>query len=203
MNGNTAQMLEYAAKGAKDAGAEVTRVNLYRLNYKGCISCFSCKGKDKSKHGKCALKDDLTPILEMIAESDALIVGTPMYIHSITGATQSFLERLVFMNLSYDDINETYYNGKLNIGFVYTMGQPIDTLESVGYDKIFNNHTNWKRLFGGKLESVKTCNAYQFDDYSKYAAGVFNVEQKKENYEKQFPIDCQSAYEMGKRMVED
>lgn len=203
MNGNTAKMLEYAAQGAKDAGAEIVHVDLYRLNYKGCASCFSCKSKDASKHGKCALQDELTPVLQMIKESDALIVGTPMYVHSITSAMQAFLERFFFMHLSYDSIYETYYDGKLNIGFVYTMGQPVDKSKSVGYDKIFENHMYWQRLFGGKMEYVCTCNAYQFDDYSKYAAGMFDVNAKTESREKQFPIDCQNVYKMGRRMVEE
>ncbi len=203
LNGNTATLLQHAANGASDAGAEVVHVNLYQLNYKGCVSCFSCKSKDVSKHGKCALHDDLTPILQMIKESDALIVGTPMYVHCISGAMQSFLERFIFMHLSYDSVDETYYDGKLNIGFVYTMGQPPGTQESVGYDKIFNNHMSWQRLFGGKMEYVTTCHAWQFDDYSKYAAGAFNLEAKTEIREKQFPIDCQNAYEMGRRLVEE
>ena len=201
-NGNTAEMLRHAANGARDAGAEVVEVNLYGLNYKGCISCFSCKTKDTSKHGKCALKDDLSPVLETIQNSDVLIVGTPMYIHNITGATQSFLERLVFMHLSYDSIEETYYDGKLNIGFVYTMGMPKENLESVGYNQMFENQKQWKRIFGGEVEYITTCDAYQFSDYSKYAAGMFNVEKKAKLRETQFPIDCQNAYDMGKRLVE-
>ena len=201
-NWNTATMLKHAADGARDAGAEVVEVNLYSLNYKGCISCFSCKTKDASKHGKCALKDDLSPVLETIQNSDVLIVGTPMYIHNITGATQSFLERLVFMHLSYDSMEETYYDGKLNIGFIYTMGMPGGNLEQVGYDKIIKNH-QWSRIFGGTMDYVITTDAYQFDDYSKYAAGMFDVEKKRKLRETQFPIDCQNAYNMGKRLVEE
>lgn len=40
-NKNTAQMLESAMKGAKDAGAEYEMVNLYDLDYKGCKSWFA------------------------------------------------------------------------------------------------------------------------------------------------------------------
>ena len=40
---NTAQMLESALAGCRDAGAETKLVHLIDLNFKGCISCFGCK----------------------------------------------------------------------------------------------------------------------------------------------------------------
>ena len=46
-NGNTAALLKQAMDGAKSQGAETRRIDLYSLNYKGCISCFYCKRKDK------------------------------------------------------------------------------------------------------------------------------------------------------------
>ena len=44
-NFNTAKMLKEAQRGAQDSGAEVEYVNLYDINYKGCISCLICKRK--------------------------------------------------------------------------------------------------------------------------------------------------------------
>lgn len=51
-NGNTSTLLHKALEGAAAAGAETECIDLYTLNYKGCISCFSCKRKDK-EHGHC------------------------------------------------------------------------------------------------------------------------------------------------------
>lgn len=42
-NGNTSTLLHKALEGAAAAGAETECIDLYTLNYKGCISCFSCK----------------------------------------------------------------------------------------------------------------------------------------------------------------
>ncbi len=66
---NTAQLLQKAMEGAKDAGAEVEMVNLYdrNLNYKGCMSCFACKVKGGRK-GVCLFKDDLQSIMEKAYE---------------------------------------------------------------------------------------------------------------------------------------
>ena len=57
-NGNTAELLQHALRGAADAGAETELVHLYSLKFTGCLSCFYCKRKDVA-HGVCALKDDL------------------------------------------------------------------------------------------------------------------------------------------------
>lgn len=74
---NTATLLNKALEGAASQGAETELINLYDLNYKGCISCFSCKLKDGKSYGRCAAKDDLTPVLEKIQLVDALILGSP------------------------------------------------------------------------------------------------------------------------------
>lgn len=51
-NGNTAKLLKEALRGAAASGADTEYVDLYSLSYKGCISCFYCKRKDKD-HGTC------------------------------------------------------------------------------------------------------------------------------------------------------
>ena len=57
---NTAALLNNALEGAASQGAETELVHLYRLNYKGCVSCFSCKLKGGKSYGRCAVKDELT-----------------------------------------------------------------------------------------------------------------------------------------------
>jgi multimeric flavodoxin WrbA len=69
---NTAILLNKALEGAASQGAETELIHLYDLNYKGCISCFACKMKGGKSYGKCAVKDDLTPILKSIVRQMAL-----------------------------------------------------------------------------------------------------------------------------------
>jgi multimeric flavodoxin WrbA len=57
-NKNTATLLNKALEGAASQGSETELIHLYDLNFKGCISCFSCKLKSGKNYGKCALKDD-------------------------------------------------------------------------------------------------------------------------------------------------
>src|SRR5512139_556287 len=77
---NTAKMLEKAIEGAASQGAETHLIHLYDLEFKGCISCFACKTKDGESYGKCAVKDDLTPVYAEIKEADAIILGSPIYL---------------------------------------------------------------------------------------------------------------------------
>ena len=87
-NGNTAQLLKRAMDGAREAGAEVELVNLYdrNLNYKGCMSCFACHLKKNSENPLCFWKDDLKEVLQLCLESDAIVIGTPIYYGSISSS---------------------------------------------------------------------------------------------------------------------
>lgn len=61
---NTATLLEKALDGAKSVGADTELIHLYDLNFKGCTSCFACKIKNGKYIGHCAMKDDLSSVLE-------------------------------------------------------------------------------------------------------------------------------------------
>jgi multimeric flavodoxin WrbA len=87
---NTATLLRKALAGAKAKGAKTELVHLYDLTYKGCISCFACKKIGGKSYGRCAVKDELTPVLTKAAEAEVLILGSPMYFHTKSGEMRSF-----------------------------------------------------------------------------------------------------------------
>jgi len=60
---NTAILLTKALEGAASQGADTELIHLYDLDFQGCKSCFACKIIDCSHSGRCAAKDDLSPIL--------------------------------------------------------------------------------------------------------------------------------------------
>ena len=70
-------------------------MQLYGLAYSGCVSCFSCKRKGRTEVGVCALKDDLSQVLERVREADALVLGTPVYYGAETSGMRAFIERLL------------------------------------------------------------------------------------------------------------
>lgn len=201
-NCNTAVLLRHALDGAKSMGADTRLVNLYDLNYKGCVSCFSCKLKGGKFAGQCAMRDDLTEVLDCVSTSDVLLLGSPMYIGDVTGAMRSFLERLIFMNLSYRKTDRSDMKGCVSTGFIYTMGIPDALVDSLGYTALFDGHARYLGFLKGKQERLVVTDTYQFDDYSKYAADLFDESKKAKIREDQFPLDCKSAFSMGARLAE-
>ena len=75
---NTITLLNSALEGSASKGAETELVHLYDLKFSGCISCFACKKLDRKRDGICAVKDDLTDVLDRVRTADALIIGTPV-----------------------------------------------------------------------------------------------------------------------------
>ncbi len=88
--GNTSTIVQAVLEGAVSAGAETTEVNLHHINMKGCQGCLSCR----TKHGVCAQKDDLSPYLEAIKTSDAIVFGCPIYMYRITGQMKLLVDRM-------------------------------------------------------------------------------------------------------------
>lgn len=195
----TATLLKHAIRGAGSAGAETEMIHLYDLRYSGCVSCFSCKQKRDAGSGKCALQDELSPVLEKIMICDALFLGSPIYFSDVTGMTRSFLERLLFMNLTYDDPTRTAPGKKIASAFFFTMNLPKEA-EHYGIP-LFEQNSKILGLLGGSTEYMASFDTYQFDDYSKYAAGVFDVEHKKQVKAEQWPKDCQQAFEICARLA--
>ena len=130
---NTATLLANALKGAASQGAETELIHLYELNFKGCISCFACKTKGGKSYGRCAVKDDLTPILQRVEQADAIILGSPIYFGTVSGEMHSFMERLLFPFFTYTDPPQSLLPKKIPTGFIYTMGITEEVMKEWGY----------------------------------------------------------------------
>ncbi len=57
------------------------------------------------------------------------------------------------------------------------------------------------KRFGRTSEILLSYDTYQFDDYSKYEASMFDENHKAKEREIGFPADCQKAFDMGVRLV--
>jgi len=200
-NGNTAILLKKALEGADSKGAQTELIDLYDLNYKGCISCFACKRKGGKSYGKCAVKDDLSAIFEKIEKADALILGSPIYFGEITGEMRSFLERLFFQYLVYDSDHSVLFPKKIKTGFIFTMNAPEQALKEIKYDMKFKGYEGILTRFFGSAKTLEATDTWQFDDYSKYEAAAFNVEVKAQRRRDVFPQDCQKAFDLGAELM--
>ena len=85
-------MLQHLKKGLCEAGAEVTSRDLYKLDIKPCLGCFSCWSHTP---GRCVQDDDMRTLLSIVAQSDLLVLATPVYVDGMTGPMKTFLDRMV------------------------------------------------------------------------------------------------------------
>ena len=204
-NFNTAKLLESAMKGASDSGAETELIHLYDYKYKGCVSCFACKLKNKKFDGICVYRDDLRPVLEKAFNSDIIVMGSPIYFSFVTGMMRSFIERLIFSVMTYStDSNGQLIKNvdkKICTASIYTMNAPESTAAKMGYNELLAiNDAAFKRVLGYN-ESLCVYETMQFSDYSRYECNMFDGNQRVERNKTIFPEDLRKAYELGQRLV--
>ena len=198
----TAKLLTQALEGAASQGADTQLVHLYDLDFKGCTSCFACKLIDGPSNGRCALKDDLTPVLRRIEEeADALLLATPVYFGSQSGEMRSFLERLLFAPLVYSDPPRTAFPRRIRTGVIYTMNAPEEAIVQLGYEALFRATEATLRRILGESETLCSYDTYQFPDYSKVVMERMDPVKKAERREQVFPEDCRKAFEFGRRLA--
>lgn len=193
MGWNTETLISEASRGAQDAGAEVERFNLYRLEkYTGCISCFGCK-KEKFK-GRCICRDGLTPVLDAIRGADGLIIGSPNYLSQLTAAFRALYERLIFQNLTYNLETPCCNEHPVPVLLIMTSNAP-DT----NYTELLQGYQQTLSRFVGPTEVLVSGNTLQLKDYSKtdWPWTLFDPEAKMARHETVFPQERKKAYGMG------
>lgn len=202
VNGNTAKILKSALDGAASVGANVEMVHLGKLSFGGCRSCFACKLKGGKSYGQCAIKDDLSPVLERIQDCDGLLLGSPIYFGGESGTFRCFAERLFFSLLRYDMERGSLAKKQFPVAFFYTMNVKPEHMKQMNYTQNMGALAmGARRIFGAEtVEQHFVCDTLQFDDYSKYDAPMFDPVHKKTVHDTQFPEDCRKAFEVGKRL---
>jgi len=198
---NTAILLEHALDGAASKGAGTELIHLYELNYKGCASCFACKMKGGKSYGKCAVRDELTPVLEKIRNADALILGSPIYFGVVTGEMRSFMERLLFPNMTYTRPPQSLFERSIPTAFIYTMNVSEQMMKDIYGTHIVANE-NFLRLVFGQTESLFCNETLQFEDYDKVVYNYADPEERRKRRKDVFPLDCKRAFELGIRMAQ-
>ena len=86
---NTESLVKKVLEGAENKGAEIKLYNLAKMNISGCKGCLACR-----KDGICSIKDDMQEIIAEIKNSDAVVIGSPVYMLQMTAQTKAFVDRL-------------------------------------------------------------------------------------------------------------
>ena len=195
-NMNTAKMLNSFAEGAKSVGqdVEVKTFRLYELDYKGCMSCMACKVKGRASN-LCKFKDALTPVLEEIAQADGLVLGSPIYFGDVTGQMRTFLERLAFPWLSYNDYSMTAPK-RMPVVLVTTMNGLPERNNSNG----FGSMTYCISAALGEPRYLTAYNTYQVNNYDRFELAGFSEEAKRKWRDEHWGNDLQKAFEAGREI---
>ena len=194
-NWNTAQLLKEAQKGAESVGNEVEYIDLYDLSYNGCRSCLACKRKGIAEPCKCYWKDDLTPVLEKIWNADRLITGAPIYYSEPSGGFRSFLERLTFPAMSYNDYSSVY-TGHVDVDVFLTMNAPLQYYKQA-YERRMQEYFAPFRFLNGQTRLIPVCDTLQVKDYSKYDMAGFSEQHKRAVRDAEFPAMLELAFKVG------
>lgn len=199
--GNTAKMLHQVIKGAKSVGAETEYVNLFDLHYTDCISCYTCKLKDKKSFAHCTLNDELKPLLERIEKSDALVLGSPVYYGNLSGQMRSFTDRLLFQYLDYGHTGKGSKPKYFKTALIATMNMnSSDSIKRGVKDSLV-----WfSEVIGhtlGSCELLTLTDTVMFNDYSKYVYQMPDIEEKSSRVEKISAEYLQKAFDLGVRLI--
>jgi multimeric flavodoxin WrbA len=90
--GTTALILKPFLKGMKEKGAEIEKLYTQKLNIKPCTACFNCWFPTD---GECSIRDDMDDVLPKIAESDILVIASPLYVDGVTGPMKNLIDRML------------------------------------------------------------------------------------------------------------
>ena len=136
-------------------------------------------------------------MLEEIAQADGLVLGSPIYFGDVTGQMRTFLERLAFPWLSYNEYSMTAPK-RMPVVLLETMNGLPERNNSQGYGSM--EYCITAAL--GEPERLIAYNTYQVKNYNNFELAGFSEEAKRQYRDEHWEKDLQMAYDAGKRMAE-
>lgn len=94
--GNTSILIGLAFEEFKTAGFQTELINIGEEAYIGCQACYTCK---KTKDNSCKYtKDSFNKVFGKCLEADVIILGSPVYVGSMTASMKAFIDRACIVN---------------------------------------------------------------------------------------------------------
>ena len=205
----TATLLEHALAGAASQGAETKLYHLYDYKFSGCRSCYYCKTLEHANEARCALRDDLSPLLEEIRNADVLFLGSPVYYYCETGQFRNFLERLLFPYSVMTPGSRTQFPRILPTVMFYSMNLREDQIaerpsppfpEHFSLDCVRNTPFFLSRCLG-YCETFLCHETLQVKNYSRFRMGLRNAQAREKRHAERFPEECHQAFLIGARLT--
>ncbi|HEY3396929.1 MAG TPA: flavodoxin family protein [Armatimonadota bacterium] len=86
--GNTDTLLEAAALGASEEGAQIEWMRPNEMQFVACQHCGGCTAT-----GVCVIQDDMQSVYDLIERMDGMLLASPIYFASVTGQVKSMIDR--------------------------------------------------------------------------------------------------------------
>lgn len=94
-NGSTSLLAEEFARGAREAGHNVERINAAHADVHPCTGCIHC-----GYEGPCVQKDGVDAIRAKILSADMMVFATPLYYYGMSAQLKALLDRFCAFNSS-------------------------------------------------------------------------------------------------------
>lgn len=102
--GNSDLLCDEFMRGALESGNEVEKIRIAEKKVGYCTGCYYCA----SHGGKCAIRDDMSEILQKMIDADVIVLASPVYFYSIDAQLKAVIDRTVARWLEVKD-KEFYY----------------------------------------------------------------------------------------------
>ena len=196
--GNSAALLDAFLEGLRQVipDAEIERVDLFDLDYKGCRGCHGCELKDRRERS-CVQRDGATELLMHMRAADGLVFSSPVFFWELTAQLRALLERYIYPGMLYHH---------QEIEGIYNMFQPeyvsdssftphAETIKHML--KGFLRNVNFSQLIINQTLTYDGETAKKFEGYSESNAAA-----QQAVHDKRWPQDLERAREAGKAFAE-
>ena len=89
--GNSDILCDEFLRGAQEAGNEAEKIFIRDKKIAPCTACYYCRDHE----GECAIRDDMTEVLDKIQASDVIVMASPVYFYSIDAQMKAVIDRCV------------------------------------------------------------------------------------------------------------
>jgi multimeric flavodoxin WrbA len=151
--GNTEILLKKVLEPITAAGIKTELIHIGNENIKHCTACYKCR---ENKDKKCVIdNDNVNDYITKMAESDAIIFGSPTYFADMTAPLKALSDRAGFVSYA----NDRMFARKIGAAVVAVRrGGAVHVLDSINHmflmsRMIVPGSTYWNFGFGlGKGE---------------------------------------------------
>lgn len=141
-DGNSDLLCDEFLRGAQESGHTVEKIFLRNKKVAPCNACYYCRD---AGNGQCAIKDDMTEILDKMQWADVIVMASPVYFYAINAQMKAVIDRSVARWRNLPD--KAFY-------YIMTAAEDSDTVMACtlecfrGFAKCLDNATEMGVIYG-------------------------------------------------------